>query len=395
MSLLDAPASPHYFSPEHVQFRDMLRGWVSREITPHVNDWDEAETFPRALYQSAAAIGLLGLDYPEQYGGTPADLFYHLILSEELARPGCGGVAASLMSHTIGLPPIKHFGSDALKHRVIPPVLAGDKIAALAVTEPSGGSDVAALKTTAIRACDSAGEHYIVTGEKVFITSGMRADFITVAVRTDPSNKGSGGISALLVDGDTPGLSRTKLDKMGWWASDTAHLRFDHCRVPAANLVGEENKGFKTFMSNFNGERLGMAAQAVAYAQVCFDEALAWARQRKTFGAPLSERQVIRHKLMDMLRAIDVARCHVYDLAWAQQHDHGDPNLRVARIAMAKVEATRCMQFCADAAVQILGAMGFMRGTKSERIYREVKVMMIGGGSEEIMKDLAARQLGI
>ncbi|MBC7729269.1 MAG: acyl-CoA dehydrogenase family protein, partial [Microbacteriaceae bacterium] len=355
MSLLDAPPSPHYFSPAHVQFRDMLRDWVSREITPHVNDWDEAESFPRALYQKAAAIGLLGLDYPEQYGGTPADLFYHLILSEELARPGCGGVAASLMSHTIGLPPVKNFGSEALKRRVIAPVLAGDKIAALAVTEPSGGSDVAALQTTAIRGVDGAGEHYIVTGEKVFITSGMRADFITVAVRTDPANKGSGGISALLVDGDTPGLTRTKLDKMGWWASDTAHLRFDHCRVPAANLVGEENKGFKTFMSNFNGERLGMAAQAVAYAQVCFDEALDWARQRKTFGAPLSERQVIRHKLMDMLRAIDVARCHVYDLAWAQQHDHGDPNLRVARIAMAKVEATRCMQFCADAAVQILG----------------------------------------
>ena len=395
MSLLDAPPTPHYFSPEHVQFRDLLRAWVSREITPHATAWDEAEGFPRALYQRAAAIGLLGLGYPEAYGGTSADLFYHLILSEELARPGCGGVAASLMSHTIGLPPVMHFGSDALKRRVIPPVLAGDKIAALAVTEPSGGSDVAALKTTAIRGCDAAGEHYIVNGEKVFITSGMRADFITVAVRTDPANKGPGGISVLLVDGDTPGLTRTKLDKMGWWASDTALLRFQNCRVPVANLVGEENKGFKTFMTNFNGERLGMAAQAVAYAQVCFDEALAWARQRKTFGAPLSERQVIRHKLMDMLRAIDVARCHVYDLAWAQQHEHGDANLRVARIAMAKVEATRCMQFCADAAVQILGGMGFMRGTKSERIYREVKVMMIGGGSEEIMKDLAARQLGI
>ncbi|HPO19068.1 MAG TPA: acyl-CoA dehydrogenase family protein, partial [Rubrivivax sp.] len=324
-----------------------------------------------------------------------ADLFYHLILSEELARAGAGGVSASLMSHSIGLPPIKNFGSPALQARVIPPVLAGDKIAALAVTEPSGGSDVAALKTTAVRQSDSSGDHYIVNGEKVFITSGMRADFITAAVRTDPASKGANGISALLIEGDMPGLTRTKLDKMGWWASDTAHLRFDNVRVPAANLIGEEHKGFKTFMTNFNGERLGMAAQAVAYAQVCFDEALDWARQRSTFGAPLSTRQVIRHKLMDMLRAIDVARCHVYDLAWAQQHDHGDPNLRVARIAMAKVEATRCMQFCADSAVQILGGMGFMRGTKSERIYREVKVMMIGGGSEEIMKDLAARQLGV
>jgi len=395
MPLPEAPPAPHYFSPAHVQFRDSLRSWVAAEISPHASAWDEAGGFPRELYKKAAAIGLLGLDYPEAFGGTPADLFYHLILGEELARPGAGGVAASLMSHSIGLPPVKHFGSAALQARVIPPVLAGDKIAALAVTEPSGGSDVAALKTTAVRGRDQDGEHYIVSGEKVFITSGMRADFITVAVRTDPASKGANGISALLIDGDTPGLGRTRLDKMGWWASDTAHLRFDGCRVPVANLIGEEHKGFKTFMTNFNGERLGMAAQAVAYAQVCFDEALDWARQRQTFGAPLSERQVIRHKLMDMLRAIDVARCHVYDLAWAEANGHGDRNLRVARIALAKVEATRCMQLCADSAVQILGGMGFMRGTKSERIYREVKVMMIGGGSEEIMKDLAARQLGI
>ena len=395
MSLLDAPPAPHYATPEHGQFRDMLRAWVAREITPHATAWDEAGGFPRALYKKAAAIGLLGLGYPEHLGGTPADLFYHLILSEELARPGAGGVAASLMSHTIGLPPVKHFGSAALQARVIPPVLAGDSIAALAVTEPSGGSDVAALKTTAVRGFDSQGDHYIVNGEKVFITSGMRADFITAAVRTDPACKGANGISALLIDGDSPGLTRTKLDKMGWWASDTAHLRFDNCRVPVANLIGTEHQGFKTFMSNFNGERLGMAAQAVGYAQACFDEALDWARQRHTFGQALSQRQVIRHKLMDMLRAIDVARCHIYDLAWAQQHQHGDAGQRVARIALAKVQATQCMQFCADAAVQILGGMGFMRGTKSERIYREVKVMMIGGGSEEIMKDLAARQLGI
>jgi acyl-CoA dehydrogenase len=239
----------------------------------------------------------------------------------------------------------------------------------------------------------------VVNGEKVFITSGMRADHLTVAVRTDPANRGPGGISALLIDGDTPGLSRTELKKMGWWASDTAHLRFDNCRVPVANLVGQEGQGFRYFMANFNGERLGMAAQAIGFAECCLEEALDWARQRKTFGAPLSERQVIRHKLMDMVRAIDVARCHVYDLAWRVEHAEkglgGDPSQLVARTALAKVEGTRCMQFCADTAVQILGGMGFMRGTRSERLYREVKVMMIGGGAEEIMKDLAARKLGI
>jgi acyl-CoA dehydrogenase len=261
----------------------------------------------------------------------------------------------------------------------------------LAVTEPGGGSDVAALKCSAVRD----GNHYVVNGEKVFITSGMRADFITVAVRTDPSSKGSSGVSALLVDGDSPGLSRTALKKMGWWSSDTAHLRFDNVRVPVDHLLGTENQGFKVFMKNFNSERLSMSVSACAYAQACLDEALDWARERVTFGQPLSQRQVIRHKLVDMALKVDAARTLVYELAWRLQHQHGDPEQLVARTCMAKILATQAMQFCADQAVQILGGMGYMRGMRSERIYREAKVMMIGGGSEEILKDLAARQLGI
>ncbi len=246
-------------------------------------------------------------------------------------------------------------------------------------------------KTTAVRE----GDHYIVNGEKTFITSGMRADFLTVAVRTDPANKGPGGVSLLLVEGDTPGLQRTLLAKTGWWASDTAHLRFDNCRVPAANLLGPEGAGFKAIMQNFNNERLMMAAMAVAYAQVCTEEAAAWARERRTFGAALVERQVIRHKLVDMVMRVETARAFVYELAWRLQHRLGDADALVARTCMAKNVATQAMQFCADQAVQILGGMGFMRGTKSERLYREVKVMMIGGGAEEIMKDLAARKLGL
>jgi len=250
---------------------------------------------------------------------------------------------------------------------------------------------VAALKTTAVRD----GDHYIVNGEKTFITSGMRADFITTAVRTDPHSKGPAGISVLVIDGDTPGLARTELKKMGWWCSDTAHLHFDNCRVPVGNLVGVENQGFKTFMNNFNSERLFMAALSYSFAQVCFEEALDWARQRSTFGQTLSQRQVIRHKLMDMVLRIDAARSLVHELAYRIEHRLDDPAQLVARIAMAKVLATQAMQFCADQALQILGGMGYMRGTRSERIYREVKVMMIGGGSEEILKDLAARQLEI
>jgi acyl-CoA dehydrogenase len=391
MDPLTLPPDPRCFGPEHEAFRASVRTFVEREIAPYVADWDETGGFPRELYAKAAAIGLLGIGYPEAYGGTPADLFMHIVAAEEIARAGSGGLQASLGSHGIALPPIVAHGGAELKARVLPGVIAGREIAALAITEPGGGSDVAALKTTAARE----GGHYVVSGEKTFITSGVRADWLTVAVRTDPTRKGPGGLSLLVVPGDTAGLERTNLRKTGWWASDTAHIRFHGCRVPLANLVGAEGEGFKAIMHNFNHERLMMAAMSVAYAQVCTDEALEWARQRHTDDLALVERQVIRHKLVDMLRAVEAARALVYELAWRLQQRAGDAAALVARACLAKVEATQAMQFCADAAVQILGGMGYMRGTKSERLYREVKVMMIGGGSEEIMKDLAARQLAL
>lgn len=389
--MFELPPRPEYFSPEHEAFRQGVRDFVTREIAPHASAWDEAGSFPRELYRKAAALGLLGVGYPEHLGGTPADLFFTIASAEEMARAGCGGVQASLGSHGIALPPIVAVGSAELQQRVVPPVIAGEKIAALCITEPGGGSDVAALATTAVRD----GDHFIVNGEKTFITSGYRADFLTVAVRTDPANRGPGGLSLLLVDGDTPGLQRTLLAKTGWWSSDTAHLRFDQCRVPVRNLIGEEGAGFKAIMRNFNNERLMMSAMACAYAQVCIEEAVDWARQRRTFGAALSERQVIRHKIVDMVARVEAARSLVYDLTWRLVNGHGREADLVARTCMAKVLATQAMQRCADQAVQILGGAGFMRGTRSERLYREVKVMMIGGGSEEIMKDLAARQLGL
>ena len=245
--------------------------FARREIAPHVSQWDDAGEFPRQLYRRAAELGLLGLGYPETLGGTPASWRLRNAMTLALCRHGgSGGVLASLFSHNIGLPPLLAHGSAALQQAVIPPVLRGEKIAALAITEPGGGSDVAALRTTARRE----GDDYIIEGEKVFITSGMRADFITVAVRTGES-KGAGGISMLLVPGDSPGLSRTRLDKMGWWCSDTAHLRFDGVRVPAGHLLGEEGGGFRIIMGNFNGERLAMSAAALGFAQACYDEALA------------------------------------------------------------------------------------------------------------------------
>ncbi len=371
---------------------DLAERFAAREITPHVAAWDEAGSFPRELYRKAAQAGLLGLGYPESLGGTPAPFALRNAVSITLARrTGSGGLLASLFSHHIGLPPVLAHGSAALQQEVIPPVLRGEKIAALAITEPGGGSDVARLRTTARRE----GDDWVIDGEKAFITSGMRADWITVAVRTgEPGGKGAAGISMIVVPGDAPGLHRTELQKMGWWCSDTAHLRFDKVRVPASHLLGEEGGGFRIIMTNFNGERLAMSALALGFAQACRDEALAWARERKTFGAALVEHQVIRHKLVDM--QMRIASTEAWAHAVTARADGGDQGPDwVAQVCMLKNHATQTMQFCADQAVQILGAMGFMRGTVSERVYREVKVMMIGGGAEEIMKELAARQLGL
>ena len=370
---------------------DVAQRFALAEIRPHLEAWEVAGEFPRELYRKLAGMGWLGLGYPEHLGGTPAPWAARIALSRALSRhTGSGGVMAGAFSHSIGLPPILNHGSDQLQRRVVPGVLAGDKISALGITEPGCGSDVAGLRTTATRC----GDHYVVDGEKVFITSGMRADWITAAVRTDPGNKAAGGISMLVIPGDATGLSRTPLEKMGWLCSDTAQLRFDGVRVPVENLVGEEGGGFRIIMTNFNGERLSMSAMALGMSECCYDEALAWARGRSTFGARLTEHQAVRHKLVDMRMRIESTRAWLGSVV--ERADAGDAGAQwVAEVCMLKNHATQTMQFCADQAVQIQGAMGYMRGSASERIYREVKVAMIGGGTEEIMKELASRQLGI
>ena len=378
------PAPSPYYTAEHDAFRETVRRWVAAEIAPHVDAWDEAGEFPRDLYRKAAEIGLLQLGYPEAYGGIEADLFFSIIAYQEVAMAGSGGVSASLFSHTIGSPPILNGGSEELKARVLPEILSGEKISALAVTEPNGGSDVANLTTTARRD----GDHFVVNGTKTFITSGMRADYITVAVRT--GGEGGGGISMLLVPGDTPGLNRTPLPKMGWWASDTATLYFDECRVPVGNLLGEENRGFKLAARNFNEERITLAAACIAFSQLCLDETVAYARERRTFGKALIEHQVVRHKLVDMAMNINAGQAMLESIAWRV----GQGESPVAEICMLKNMATTTMEMCARHAVQTFGGAGYIRGNKAERIYREVRVNAIGGGAEEIMRDLAARQMG-
>ncbi|MEY4782610.1 MAG: hypothetical protein RIR41_545 [Pseudomonadota bacterium] len=379
------PGKSPFFTEEHEAFRAVVRRFVTKEIEPFASQWDEDGEFPRDLYRKAADIGLLGLGFPEAFGGTPADQFMRIVVSQELARPGAGGINASLMSHGIGAPPIVAGGRPEVQARVLPGIIAGEKISALAITEPNGGSDVANLRTMARRD----GDHYIVNGEKTFITSGMRADWLTVAVRT--GGAGPGGVSMLLIPGDTRGLSRTKLKKMGWWASDTATLHFDNCCVPAEYLIGEEGGGFQIIMRNFNSERMGMSASCAAFARVCVEEAIAYARQRETFGKPLTQHQVIRHKLVDMMQKVVATESMLMLLAWRLTQGESP----VAEICMLKNQATQTMAHCASEAVQIFGGAGYMRGAKVERIYREVKVNAIGGGAEEIMKDLASRQMGL
>ena len=377
-----------FYNESHHAWREELKKFVAKEIAPFVEEWEEAGEFPRELYKKAGDFGLLGMGYPEQYGGTfeGIDIFHGIVTSEELAQ-GSGGIAASLLSLNISLPLILALGTEEQKEKYITPVIAGDKIACLGVTEPSGGSDVAGIKTKAIRD----GSDYILNGSKMFITSGMRADYYVIACRT--GGPGTSGISAIVVEKGTPGFTQTPLKKMGWLASDTAVLYFDDCRVPAENLIGGENSGWAGIMSNFSQERLGLAAGMNAYSQICIDESVAWARDRMTFGKPLIENQVIRHKLSEMSRMVNATKAYMELLTWRVMNGEKP----TADLSLLKVQASKTMEYCAREAMQILGGAGYLRANsgpgKVERIYREVRVNAIGGGSEEIMLDLAARQL--
>ncbi len=373
---------------EHHEWRAQLRRFFDREVIPFAAQWDEDGSIPSELWPKAAAVGILGLGYPEAYGGVSdgIDIWHKNILNEELARIAVGGVSATLMVHGIGLPPVINFASEAIKSEVAPQVLAGTKRISLAITEPGAGSDVAHLSTTA----RLDGDHYVVNGAKTYITGGMNANWFTTAVRT--GGEGAGGVSTLLIAADAPGVSRTALDKkQGWWCSDTATIYFDNVRVPVSHLIGEENRGFKVIMNNFNAERMGMSAAMEAFSRVCLEDAVQWARERQTFGQRLADHQVIRHKIAEMKQRINATQAYLQLLS--EQIQAGTEH--AGDIALLKVQCSQTMEFCAREAMQILGGMGYMRGDRVERIYREVRVNAIGGGSEEIMRDLAARQYGL
>ncbi|MCW2714766.1 MAG: acyl-CoA dehydrogenase [Frankiales bacterium] len=374
-------------TPERLALRVLAGDLVAREVAPHVAEWERQGELPRSLHRTFADAGLLGVSFPEEVGGGGGDPIDAAIVTEEvLLGGGSGGVVASLFTHGIAVPHMASSGSEHLLETYVRPALRGELIGALAVTEPGGGSDVAGLRTRAVLD----GDEWVVNGSKTFITSGVRADFVTTAVRT--GGEGYGGISLLVVDKGAPGFSvDRRLDKMGWLCSDTAELGFADVRVPAANLVGEAGTGFVQILQQFQAERLGLAVQAYATAQRCVDLTLAWVKQRETFGRPLASRQVVRHKLADMARAAYVAKA-VTRSAMAAWQATGDA---VLEVSMAKNTACEACDAVVDEAVQLHGGAGYLRDSEVERHYRDSRILRIGGGTDEIMNEVIARQLGL
>ena len=374
-------------TPERRALRAVARRFVAAEIAPHVEQWETDGELPRSLHRKAAEVGLLGIGFPEAVGGSGGDAIDSAIVTEEVLHGGGStGVCAALFTHGIAVPHLARSGSPALVDRYVRPALAGELIGSLAVTEPGAGSDVAALRTRAVRD----GDAYVVNGAKTYITSGVRADFVTTAVRT--GGPGYGGVSLLVVDKGTPGFTVSRrLDKMGWRCSDTAELAFAEVRVPASHLVGAEGSGFLQIMEQFQGERLSLAVQAYATAARALDLALQWARDRETFGRPLSSRQVIRHKLAEMARQVDVAR--TYTRSVLVRHVAGEDV--VTEVSMAKNTAVYACDAVVDEAVQIFGGMGYLRESEVERHYRDARILGIGGGTNEIMNEVISKRLGL
>ena len=369
-----------------VALRDTVRRFTEREVVPHLDAWERAGEVPRDLHAAAAKLGVLGVGFPEEVGGAGGDYTDVVAMTEAFCEAGASsGLLAALFTSGIAVPHMVDVGDPSLVDRFVRPTLAGELVGSLAVTEPGGGSDVAAIRTRARRD----GEHYVVDGAKTFITSGARADFVTTAVRT--GGPGHAGISLLVVESGTPGFSvGRRLDTMGWLCSDTAELSFDDCRVPATNLVGEENAGFALLMQQFVAERLGLAVHAYGIAQRSLDLTLDYVRRRETFGRALVGRQVVQHQLVEMHRRIDVAR--IYTREVARRYAAGERP--VVEACLAKNTAVEACDHVVDRAVQLHGGAGYMRESEVERHYRDARILGIGGGATEVLTDLSAKLLG-
>jgi len=376
-----------YFTDAHEELRLHIRKFLEKEVKPHLEEWEE-KTFPDSIFQRFGELGFLGLRYPPEYGGQGGDYFSAVVLSEEMATAGCGGLGMAISVQTeMATPPVFKFGTEEQKRRWVVPAIRGEQIAAIAMTEPDAGSDLAGITTTAVRD----GDHYVVNGRKIFITSGARAHWVLVVTKTD-RERGHKGYNLLVVEKGTPGFEVTrKLEKLGMHSSDTAELLFENCRVPVANLIGEEGEGFKNLMWELQGERMIAAAGAIAGAARVFEYTMEYARNRKAFGQPISQFQVIKHKLVDMGTKIAAIQSFVYQTA--KQWDEGEYPVR--EISQAKLLASVVACEVADEAIQILGGHGYMREFPVERAWRDARLARIGAGTDEIMKEIIAKTYGL
>lgn len=379
------PPSP-FLTAGHEQWRSHLRDFINRHIAPNLDAWDAAADFPDALYKQAAQEGVLGMGFREDLGGTgeDIDLYHRIIFAEEFFRMGSGVVFADLATPWIALPPIINGGAPEMLDRVARPVLAGDKKIAFAVTEPGGGSDVSGFVTTAERR----GDCFIVNGGKTLISGAMKADYLLTAVRT--GGPGIGGLSLLLIETDRPGVTRGSVPGLEWYNRNNGWLKFDNVEVPVGNLIGVENRGFAGLANQFNIERFSGIAATLAMTRTCVAEAVAFARERQTFGKRLIDHQVMRHKIVDMIQRLKVSYAFLDLLVW--RFSQGETP--VADLAMLKIQATTTLEHCARESLQVLGGRAYTGGNRVERIYREARIFVIGGGSEEILRDLAAKQMG-
>lgn len=377
-----------YFKEEHMEMRKTIRRFVENEIKPYVDEWEEAEIFPRELFTRMGELGLLGLQYPEEVGGQGGDKFMSIILGEELNKCGCGGVPMAIGVQTdMATPPILQFGTKDQHERFLRPALEGKKIAAIGITEPNHGSDVQSIQTRAKKD----GDEWVINGSKTYITNGTRADFITLVVRTS-DEPGGKGISLILVETDTEGFSvGKKLDKVGMRSSDTAELYFDNVRVPAENLLGEEGKGFKQLMWQLQGERLFAAAGAIGAGEYAYELAREYAQTRLAFDQPISNFQIISHMLAEMKTEIEVCR----ELTYATAYRFLQGDVPSKEISIAKLSATQMSFWVTDRALQIFGGNGYMQDYPIERLWRDNRLARIGGGTDEVMKEIIAKQIGL
>jgi acyl-CoA dehydrogenase len=377
------------FTDEHEELRESVRRFVSAEIAPHVDDWEEAREFPRELFARCGELGFLGLKFPEEYGGQGGTHLHDAVWIEELSRSGgSGGVAAGLNAHAqIAMPPVFSFGTEEQRRRWIVPGIRGELVGALGITEPGAGSNVADIRTAARKVAGG----YVVNGSKTFITNGVRADFLVCAVKTNPEG-GHHGLSFLVLERDMPGYEVTsKLEKMGWHASDTGELTFTDVEVPDDHLLGEEDQGFYLIMANFQWERLAMALGAVGGMQKVFEATLNYAKERKAFGRAIGRFQAIRHKFAEMATTIEASRAITYNALrlFADGHD------AIGEVTMAKLFTQRALLEVADECLQVHGGYGYMREYGIERAVRDARLGPIGGGTDEIMKEILGRQLGL